>query len=337
MVIVVWGVMLGGCAGAPGQRGPGGMESRFEYVRICMGVRTTITVYALNEGAAATAAAGAFDRIGRLDDAMSDYRPTSELMRLCDRAGAKELPPVVVSAELFEVFMAAQRVSRACGGAFDVTVGPEVKLWRASRASGKLPSEAELAAARGLVGWWDVLLDPAARTVRFAKPGMRLDLGGIAKGYAAQRGVEELRVRGTPRCLVALAGDIAAGDPPRGEVGWRIAVGGEAGDVLLLANAAVSTSGDEEQYVEIGGVRYAHIVDPRTGLGMTVRRRATVVSSRGEWADALGKAGYMLGAEGLRGIIGEFPRTGAVIQEEDGRRVFVDPEGVMRWVEGKGH
>jgi thiamine biosynthesis lipoprotein len=302
-----------------------------------MGVRTTITVYAPSEETASSAAAAAFDRIGELDGIMSDYRPTSELMRLCARAGGGAMP---VSADLFEILAESQRIARASAGAFDVTIGPAVRMWRAARTTGRLPSAENLARVRELVGWRKVRLDPSARTVELAKPGMMLDLGGIAKGYAAQRAVEVLKGRGLGRCLVALSGDIVAGEPPPappGEVGWRIAVGaageGRTREMLLLANGAVSTAGDEEQFVEIAGVRYSHIVDPGTMLGMTAHRRVTVVSMGprgGDWADGLDTPWCVLGAERGRVMLGEFGGVAGIVEEE-GKRTVVDPGGIFRW------
>ena len=197
---------------------------------------------------------------------------------------------------------------------------------------------ADLAAAEDRVA--------ALRTAAIDGPGgdearTRLDLGGIAKGYAAQRAVDVMKRMGAPSCLVAIAGDVVAGEAPPGTKGWRVglATGREAAGeaptdgVVLLANMAVSTSGDAAQTVELGGVRYAHIVDPRTGLGARLRRSASVVAERGEIADALGKAGYLLGVEESRRLAQEF-RLAVVITDEDapaGKRVVeIDPFGLLR-------
>ncbi len=338
----------GGCAG------PAAL-SRFESKRVCMGVQTRVVLYASDKDAADRAANAAFDRIARLDDLMSDYRPASELMRLCARAGEG---PVVVGPELFEVLSASERISRESDGAFDVTVGPAVLLWRQVRRTGQAASAEELAAARDLVGWRNVELDPAARTVRLTKPGMKLDLGGIAKGYAAQRAVDELRALGVRCCLVALAGDIAVGDAPPGRAGWEIGVtGGQAaegasgrsaaaGDAvapvrLLLRNAAVSTSGDTEQFVEIQGQRYSHFVDPRTGLGTAGGVSVTVVAERGELADALPTAACVLGAAQtemfLNAQSGVWAGAAAIIEERTDHGVVrrvVDPARKLKWADG---
>jgi len=258
---------------------------------------------------------------------MSDYRPDSELMRLC---GAEAGKPVAVSEALFEVLRAGQGVSEASGGAFDVTVGPEVALWRRARKEQRLPGAEEIERARGLVGWRMVKLDASARTVTLARAGMRLDLGGIAKGYAVQRGVERLRGLGLGRSMVALAGDIAVGDEPPGERGWRIEVGGEAGRVLELRNAAVSTSGDSEEIVELGGARDSHIVDARTGWAMTTSVGATVVAARGEEADALSTAMTIVGKEAAVELARR-EGVSAVIRPAGDGATEGEGAGLLRW------
>jgi thiamine biosynthesis lipoprotein len=315
-------------------------ERRFEFARVCMGVRAAVTVYARDREKAERAAAAAFGRIGELDDAMSDYRAGSELMRLCARPGER----AEVSEDLFRVLGESARVSEASEGAFDVTMGPAVGLWRQARRDGRLPSAEELSVARRVIGWRMVEMEETGRVVRLRCAGMKLDLGGIAKGYAAQRGVEVLKREGCPRCMVAMSGDIVVGDAPPGRGGWLIAVETEGSGprlgVIELRNAAVSTSGDTEQAVEIGGVRYSHIIDPGTMVGMTARRCAVVVSKRGEWADALATAVCVMGVEKSRGMIAKFPRTGIVVDEATDAlassvRTEIDPSGVIRWQSGR--
>jgi len=241
-----------------------------------------------------------------LDAVMSDYRPDSELMRLRDRAGG---PPVVVSEDLMRVMVRAQKVSEASDGAFDVTIGPLVGLWREARRSGRLPPRAALASAMSKVGYRKVEIDEAAGTIRLAMPGMRLDLGGIGKCFASDEAVRLLRGRGNPRCLVAIAGDIVAGDSPPGAEGWRVAVVRPDGstEVMVLSNRAVSSSGDTEQFVVISGRRYSHIVDPRTGLGLENRIGATVTAPDGATADALATAVCILGPERGLAVVALFP------------------------------
>ena len=164
-----------------------------------MGVPVRLTVYAPSEATARTACRAAFDRFAALEDVMSDYRPTSELMRLCANAGQGPQP---VSDDLWRVLERAQRLARLSDGAFDVTVGPLVRLWRVARKTARLPDAPALAEAKARVGWRKVRLDPEKRTVALETPGMQLDLGGIAKGFACAEAQKALRAHGVDRALV---------------------------------------------------------------------------------------------------------------------------------------
>jgi FAD:protein FMN transferase len=286
--------------------------TRFEFIEPHMGTRFQITLYAPDEAVAKKAAQAAFARIASLDASMSDYRPASELMRLCGKAGGD---PVVVSEDLFYVLQKADEVSRLSDGAFDVTVGPVVGLWRLARRTQRLPDAESLQKALGLVGYKNVKLDAKTRSVQLLKMKMRLDLGGIAKGYAGDEAQKVLKMHGITRALVAAGGDITVSDPPPGKEGWTIAIypidpaDTKPAPQLLLRNAAVSTSGDLQQFVEIDGKRYSHIVDPRTGLGLVGRMSATVVAPTGIQADSLTKVLAILGPdrgtkilEGVEGV-----------------------------------
>lgn len=281
-----------------------------------MGVRARIVLYADEQANAAEAARSAFERLAELDAVMSDYREASELMRLCDRAGAG---PVEVSAELFEVLDFAKELHERSGGAFDVTAGPAVRLWRRMRHEGSLATAHEIEAALGLVGSQWLRLDEQTRTVELLRSGMRLDLGGIAKGYACDEASRVLRDRGFDQHLVSMAGDIVVGAAPPGESAWEIAVEGGGGraesETLRLTNAAVSTSGDAEQFVEIAGTRYSHIIDPRTGLGSPRRLSVTVVAPRGMMSDAIATALCLLPIEEGLDLARSYPGVEATIRE----------------------
>lgn len=280
-----------------------GSPQRFEFTRIEMGVQCRVVIYGTDRASTENAAAGAFAEVARLDAIMSDYRADSELSRL---SASDPGTAVHVSPDLYSILVTAQEISRASDGAFDVTVGPLVTLWRTARRAQRLPTAEEVAAARERVGWKRIQLDAHHHAVQLARSGMKLDLGAIAKGYAAQRAVDLLRTRGFPRSLVALSGDIVVGDAPPGKPGWTIAT--PEGGPLVLQRVGVSTSGDDRQYVEIDGMRYAHIVDVRTGLGVVGHRATcTVIAPRGEWADALSTTGYVLGREGWAGLEAAFP------------------------------
>jgi thiamine biosynthesis lipoprotein len=281
--------------------GPGpGDPTRFEFTQIHMGSEFKLILYSTDEPTARRASDAAFTRIAALDSALSDYNPASELNRLCDAAGG---PPVAVSDDLFAVLDRSLALSRESGGAFDVTIKPVVRLWRRAFRQKELPDPRELAEARALVGYQMLHLDPAARTARLERPGMRLDLGGIAKGYASDAAQAVLREHGITAALVAAAGDIVVSDPPPGEPGWRVGIAplesseSSPTELLLLSHAAISTSGDAERFAVIGGVRYAHIVDPHTGVGLIDRASVSVVAKDGTTADSLATTVFVLGPE----------------------------------------
>jgi thiamine biosynthesis lipoprotein len=215
-------------------------------------------------------------------------------------------------------------VSKLSDGAFDVTVGPYIRLWRFARKRKVLPTPAEIEAARAAVGWRKLRLDPRARTVTLLVPHMRLDLGGIGKGYAADAALRILKGRGIDRALVAASGDIAIGNPPPGQRGWRIGItpfGGAtnaAPPILLLHNAGVSTSGDTEQFIEINGVHYSHIVNPVSGLGLTNRIQATVIGPNATTTDSLDTTVSLLGVKRGFALIDSWPHLAAWIVTIDG-------------------
>jgi thiamine biosynthesis lipoprotein len=268
--------------------------ARYEFSQPHMGVEVRVALYAASREQAERAGRAAFARIAELDAALSDWKPDSELNRLCDAADGEPRP---ASDDLVGVLRAARRFSALSDGAFDATAGPLVRLWREARRSAAMPDSETLARARALVGYRRCRVDAVRRTVAL-EPGTRLDLGGIAKGYACDRALEAISREGVGSALVAIAGDVAVSGPPPGQPGWKVSTPAPGLPVVVLRDSAVSTSGDTEQYVELGGVRYSHIVDPRTGLGCTERWQATVVARRGVTADALATALCVLGGPG---------------------------------------
>jgi FAD:protein FMN transferase len=283
--------------------------SRFEFESKHMGTTFRVVLFAPDAPTAKAASEAAFKRVAQLDAIMSDYKKDSELMLLC-QSFAKD--------DLFAVLHKGAELSAKCDGAFDVTVGPVVQLWRLARRTQELPDAKEFADARAKVGWKKVELDAQKKTVRLLTPGMQLDLGGIAKGYAADESLKLLRDKfGIKSALVAASGDIACGDPPPGEKGWKIEIAPIAKSqkprALVLANAAVSTSGDLEQFVEIKGVRYSHVLDPRTGLGLTGRRSVTVIAPNGTTADSMTKAVSVLPVKDALKLVEDTPGAACYI------------------------
>lgn len=263
--------------------------TRFEYSQIHMGVAVRITLFATDEQVAEAGARAAFERFAELEAIMSDYRPDSELMRLC---ASPTNTWVDLSPDLSRVLQRSQEVAKLTDGAFDITASPVIRLWREARRTKRMPALDRLGDARSRVGY--PFLEIESSRARITKAGMQLDLGGIAKGDAADQAILVLKAKGIERALVEAGGDIVASGPPPGKLGWRIEVRGES-EPFLLRNSALSTSGDRFQSVKLGGKTYSHIVDPRTGLGLTHRREVTVVAPDGLTSDSLATAFSVLG------------------------------------------
>jgi thiamine biosynthesis lipoprotein len=295
-----------------------------------MGTTFRIVLYAQDDAAARAASARAFARIARLDETLTDYQPTSELSRITREAIGH---PVHVSDDLLSVLLPAQDLARRSGGAFDITVGPLTRLWRRARREIELPARDELDAARTATGFERLHLDAQAHTVWVDRPGMQLDAGGIAKGFAADEALRMLAASRCPRAIVAAGGDIAIGDPPPGRPGWEIALAGldteraAPGSPLTLSHAGVSTSGDAEQWVEIGGTRYSHILDPRTGRPLTGHSSVSVVAGDATTSDMLATAVDVLGPDAGRRLVDGWAGAAALIGVRDA--------GGDRWARSK--
>jgi thiamine biosynthesis lipoprotein len=296
---------------------------RFQYDRTEMAVPIKLVFYALDRDTANRAAESVFQRLKQLNGVLSDYDPESELRRLCDTAGEGKAVPV--SDDLWRVLVHAQAMAERSHGAFDVSIGPVVRVWRLARQFKKLPPQDLLDRMRQLVGYKAIHLVPEKRAIELTKRGMRLDLGGIAKGFALDEALLVLRKHGITRAMIHAGGDIALGDPPPDKPGWTIGVAprepkGPPGLYLSLSRCGVATSGDMWQYVELGGKRYSHIVDPRTGLGLTDHCMVTVVAPDGITADGLSTAASVLGpAKGLE-LVEQTPGASAyLVRAPEGR------------------
>jgi FAD:protein FMN transferase len=290
--------------------------ARYEFTQPHMGTTARVVLYASTAPEAEQAAAAALARIAALDATLSDYRPESELSRLT-RDGVGR--PVPVSRDLFRVLDAAQGLAARTHGAFDIAIGPLSQLWRRARRQVELPSPAELTAARALSRYQLLTLDPAAQTATVGHAGMRLDAGGIAKGFAADEALLVLRARGLSHALVAVGGDLALGEAPPGREGWQVALAGlrpqesAPGSPILVHDVGVSTSGDAEQWVEIAGQRYSHIVDPNTGLGLTGHQSVTVVAGDAMTSDMLATAVSVLGHDAGMALVEATPGVAALV------------------------
>lgn len=263
-----------------------------------MGTKFIVLIDEDDKKKAEEGALAAFKEGQRLNMVLSDYESSSELFRFSESSGSGT--KFALSDDLFKVLSHGQELSRQTDGSFDLTVGPLSRLWRIARFRKKMPPEEKLVAALNRVGYQSMRLSPKDRTGILRTPGMVLDLGGIAKGYAADRMMETLREKGLSRCLIDAGGDLVIGDPPRDSKGWRVEIGGRKHPdlpILHLSNLAVATSGDLEQFVTLNGKRYSHLIDPGTGLGLTTQCQVTVVAPTGLQADSLASACLVMGLE----------------------------------------
>jgi len=277
---------------------------RFQFSLPRMGTMFNIELYAASSGQASKAADAAFDRAEELEQIMSDYRADSELMRLSREGVAAPMP---VSSDLYDVLQKSLWTSQLSGGLFDVSVGPLSGVWRAARKNGRLPDAAEIAKARALVDYRNIELDPAHHTAWLKRSGLRLDLGAIGKGYAADQMLAVLESHGIKQAMVEAGGEVVLGDPPPGKSAWTIGVdtadreSGVPPCSLLLHNAAVSTSGDEHQYLDANGHRYSHVINPKTGWALEGESSTTVIARDSTTADSLGTAFSLMSVpDGIR-------------------------------------
>jgi len=302
-------------------------EKQFNFTQPKMGTLFHMTLYASTEQVANRAAAAAWARVDELNSILSDYDANSELSQLSQRTNDGPMTqPVHVSDDLFRVLDRSLQASQLSDGAFDVTVGPFIHLWRRSRQLKELPTTQRVEEARKSIGYQNLKLDPKNHTVQLLAPRMRLDVGGIAKGYTAEECLKVIRLYGITRALVGAAGDIATGDPPPGKMGWRIKLESLSDEedppvyVLLKNHYAISTSGDTERFVIIDSVRYSHIVDPRTGLGLANRVGVSVIAPDATTTDWASTAVSVLGPEKGLAMIEKIPNAAARITTlEDGR------------------
>ncbi len=272
---------------------------RYQYSRPQMGSVFYITLYAEEEAKAKVAVEAAYKRVEEINAAASDYLPESELSRL-NRAPAGQA--VKVSDDLFTLLARSAEASRLTEGAFDVTAAYAVQQWRRAKRRKQLPDEADTRKAVAMADWHKVQLNEEQRSVTKLAENVMIDLGGIGKGYAADAALKVLRDRGLNRAVVAASGDLAFGDPPPGKAGWDVALrtfesaeDADRYEHVTLSNCGCSTSGDLHQFLELGGKRYSHIVDPKTGLGLTDRIACSVVAPDSTTADAYATAFCVMG------------------------------------------
>ncbi len=291
-----------------------------------MGSPFTISIFANDSAKAAQAAESAFHCADSLNAIFSDYIDSSELNRLNATSGENRYVPV--SAALFDILQYSLAAAKISGGSFDISMGPVVKLWRKARKEKVMPDRDSLKNAMNKVGYQYIHLNMNQRSVWLEKKGMLLDLGGLGKGYVAQAALHVIQSKGFKSAMVNAGGNLAIGEASPGRKGWRIGitVPEEKDDLmprlLLLKNTSVATSGDIYQHLDINGKRYSHIIDPKTGLGITSQRNVTVIAKDGAISDWLATACSILSEKKSFKLIKKFPGAALLISEiKDGKLI----------------
>ena len=264
-----------------------------------MGSTFSIVVYGTDRAKLEAAADAGLEEAHRLDRLLSNYRPASEWSGVNREAGAR---PVKVSSELFALLSACLDYSRQSGGAFDISVGPLMKVWGFYKGEGQLPRPADVAHALDRIGYRHVHLDRPARTVRFGRPGLELDPGGIGKGYAVDRVVSVLKRAGVHIAQVSASGSsiYGMGAPPEEPRGWPVTIRAprdprQSAAEIFLKDASMSTSGSYERFFRAGGRTYSHIIDPRTGYPAQGTASVSVIAPRAIDSEAWAKPYFING------------------------------------------
>ena len=287
-----------------------------------MGTRITVELWADDEQKAERAIDAVLDEMRHIDDSMSTYKPTSEVSQVNAKAADG---PMKISKELFDLLVTAKEYSVLTDGAFDITYASVGYMYDFRKHVH--PDDAQIDKALPAVNFRHVLLDPKTQTVQFSQKGVRIDLGGIAKGYSVDKGIEVLQAQGFTRAYVSAGGDsriigdrfgkpwmVGIRDPRKGE--------GSVITRIPLADAAISTSGDYERFFEENGVRYHHIIDPRTGRSASKVRSATVIGPYATRTDGLSKTAFVLGPERAMEIYNRIEDIDAIIVKLDGTVIY---------------
>ena len=283
----------------------------------------TIDAYAADADRLRITLERALDEVDRIDRLMSHYKPESPLSRI-NREAARS--PVSVEPELFDFIAESLEYSRNSAGAFDITVGPLMKAWGFFRGEGHLASDRELADARSVVGWQHVILDPGHRTIHFDRPGVELDLGGIAKGYAVDQVVKVLKAGNVAAALVSAGGSTiyGLGGPPD-RTAWTVSIqdpvdSRKVARDVELKDRALSVAGSSEKSFEVDGVRYSHIMDPRTARPVQGVLSVAVMTATGTEGDALDDAFFVLGPARTREYLQRLREVGMFFVLQDGHK-----------------
>jgi thiamine biosynthesis lipoprotein len=284
-------------------------ERRYSFEKGLMGSPFRIIIYAGNDTTANKAAQSAFKRIEDLNASLSDYRDDSEINAVSAQAGTDKW--IHVSKDLFDILFISDDISKKTNGAFDATLGPIVQEWRRATRKGYFPDSALIKDALSKTGYQKIKFDIATQSIQLPVKGMRLDIGGLGKGYAADEAVKVLKSYGIKSAMIDAGGKLALMDPPPGEKGWKIVIssGRDSIETIQYSNVGMATSGPTYRYLDYKGKRYSHIVDPKTGIGLLYHVRTTVISPTSVEADALATAFSVSGIKEGKKYIKRFPHN----------------------------
>ncbi len=298
---------------------------RFSYSKEKMGSPFNLIFYANDSKQADSLAKNCFVLIDSLNAHYSDYDSSSELSKLSKFAGVR---PLKVSPLLFDLLLLSQLAYKKSQESFDITIGPLSRLWRKARKEKVFPDKKAVLAKKKLVNFSKIKLNTKKRELYLPIKGMQLDLGGIAKGYTAEAVISYLKANGIVHALADAGGDMAMSGAPPGSPGWTISVNvPESTEEVLnknlsLQNQAVATSGSAFQYMEYKGKKYSHIIDPRTGYGITSLRNVTVVAKDGATADWLATACSIASFNLIKKMVAENNASVLITEMEKGKIVY---------------
>ena len=311
-------------------------EKRFVFAEPKMGSPFQIIFYNSDSANATNIAKQAFALVDSLIYIFSDYIDSSELNRLCARAG-KTKEGITVSPALYDILQLSKIAYEKSEGTFDITLGPLTKLWRKARKEKQFPADSLVEEKLRLTGFNKVKIDTTTKKVMLLQAGMQLDLGGIAQGYIAQKVVDFLKTKNINNALVDVSGDIVAIGAPPATSSWTIGLNiPEQENELLpkhlrISNKAVTTSGDVYQFMEHDGKRYSHLIDPQTGYGITTQKNVTVIASDGTTADWLTKACSILSTHKAKKLAHSFHAEVLVTTLKKGKPVFFSTKGFKKY------
>lgn len=268
-------------------------QKRFEFTHPQMGTMFRVVVYASDSAVAQDVTKKAFVRLDELNLTLSDYREDSEVNTLCRTAGSDQY--IKVSVDLWNILQESVKAAKLSEGNFDVTIGPLTQLWRRMKRQKQLPTPSQISEAKTKIGIEKIFFNKANQSVMLETKGMRLDFGGIGKGFAEDEMLKVLKENGIKSALIEAGGNIVVSNSPTDlPKGWEIIINQEK---YYLKNCGVSTSGDAYQFVEIEGKKYAHILDPKTGIGYAEPHQVSIIAKNGTISDWLSTALYLMPTE----------------------------------------